>query len=126
MKRTQALAGFLAGAALTLAVAAAAEPTRFGIDDLVRIANVTELDLSPDGEWVVYSVGEANLEEDATYYDLWRARWDGSGKHALTRTADADEHMPAISPDGKIFSGSAKVPLPDGKSFEYLVVYDKQ
>lgn len=31
-----------------------------------------------------------------------------------------------ISPDGKIFSGSAKVPLPDGKSFEYLVVYDKQ
>jgi len=101
MKRTQALAGFLAGTALTLAVAAAAEPTRFGIDDLVRIANVTELDLSPDGEWVVYSVGEANLEEDATYYDLWRARWDGSGKHALTRTADADEHMPAISPDGK-------------------------
>lgn len=31
-----------------------------------------------------------------------------------------------ISPDGKVFSGSAKVPLPDGKSFEYLVVYDKQ
>jgi len=99
MKRMHALAGFLAGTAL--AFAAAAEPTRFGIDDLVRIANVTELDLSPDGEWVVYSVGEANLKEDATYYDLWRARWDGSGKHALTRTANEDESQPAISPDGK-------------------------
>jgi len=99
MTRTHALAGFLAGTALTFA-AVAAEPTRFGVDDLVRIANVTELDLSPDGEWVVYSVGEPNLEEDAAYYDLWRARWDGSGKHALTRTADADEYQPAISPDG--------------------------
>jgi len=99
MNRMHALAGFLAG--IALAFAAAAEPTRFGIDDVVRIANVTELDLSPDGEWVVYSVGEANLEEDATYYDLWRARWDGSGKRALTRTADADESAPAISPDGR-------------------------
>ncbi len=99
MTRMHALAGFLAGTALTFA--AAAEPTRFTLDDVVRIANVTELDLSPDGEWVVYSVGEANLEEDATYYDLWRARWDGSGKRALTRTADADESAPAISPDGK-------------------------
>ncbi len=99
MQRTHALAGFLAGTALTFA--AVAETTRFTIDDVVRIANVTELDLSPDGEWVVYSVGEANLEEDATHYDLWRARWDGSGKRALTRTADADESAPAISPDGQ-------------------------
>jgi dipeptidyl aminopeptidase/acylaminoacyl peptidase len=99
MNRLHALAGFLAGTALT--IAAAAEPTRFGSDDVVRIANVTELDLSPDGEWVVYSVGEANFEEDATRYDLWRARWDGSGRHALTRTADADEYQPAVSPDGR-------------------------
>jgi dipeptidyl aminopeptidase/acylaminoacyl peptidase len=100
MKRTHALAGFLAGTALAFA-AAAAEPARFTIDDLVRLASVTELDLSPNGDWVVYSVGEANLEQDATHYDLWRARWDGSAKHALTRTADADEYQPAISPDGK-------------------------
>jgi dipeptidyl aminopeptidase/acylaminoacyl peptidase len=94
-----ALAGFLAGAALTFA--AVAEPARFGVEDVVRIANVSDLDLSPDGEWVVYSVGEANLEEDATHYDLWRARWDGSGRHPLTRTADEDEQTPAISPDGR-------------------------
>ncbi len=100
MQRMHALAGFLAGAALSLA-AAAAEPSRFTVDDVVRIANVTELDLSPDGEWIVYSVGEANLEEDTTTYDLWRARWDGSGKRALTRTADEDEYLPAVSPDGK-------------------------
>jgi len=99
MTRLHVLAGLVAGAAL--AFAAAAEPTRFTVDDLGRLASVSDLDLAPDGEWVVYSVGEANLEEDATYYDLWRARWDGSGKRALTRTAKADEYAPAVSPDGK-------------------------
>ncbi len=100
MTRPHVLAGLVAGATLAFA-AAAAEPARFTVDDLVRLAAVSDLDLSPDGEWVVYSVGEANLEEDATHYDLWRARWDGSGKRALTRTADADESEPAVSPDGK-------------------------
>jgi len=31
-----------------------------------------------------------------------------------------------ISPDGKTFTGSAQVPTPQGKPFEYLVVYDRQ
>ena len=100
MTRIPAFTGLFAGAALALA-AAAAEPSRFSVDDLVRIANVTELDLSPDGEYVVYSVGEPNFEEDAARYDLWRVRWDGSGRRALTRTADADEYQPAYSPDGQ-------------------------
>jgi dipeptidyl aminopeptidase/acylaminoacyl peptidase len=102
MKRTLARTGLLAGAALALtAVAAAAEQERFTVDDLVRIANVTELDLSPDGEYVVYSVGEPNHEEDTAQYDLWRARWDGSAKRPLTRTPDSDEYQAAYSPDGR-------------------------
>lgn len=100
MQRTHALAGFLAGTALALP-ASAAEPTKFTIDDLVRIANVQDLDLSPDGEHVVYSVGEPNLEEDMAQSDLWRARWDGSDKRPLTRTPEADEYQPAYSPDGR-------------------------
>ncbi len=99
MNRPLALAGFVAGA--VLAFAAAAAPARFSIDDLTRIANLSEIDLSPDGEWVVYSVSEANLEEDETTTDLWRARWDGSGKRALTRTPGDDEYAAQFSPDGK-------------------------
>ena len=85
----------------TSSIAAAAEPSRFSIDDLVRIANLTELDLSPDGEYVVYSVGEPELKSDKPRYDIWRARWDGSERRALTRTADADDWQPTYSPDGK-------------------------
>ena len=99
MNRIPALTGLLAGAAL--AFAAAAEPAKFGVDDLVRIANVDGLDLSPDGEYVVYSVGEPNFEEDVAQYDLWRVRWDGSERRALTRTPVADEYQAAYSPDGR-------------------------
>jgi dipeptidyl aminopeptidase/acylaminoacyl peptidase len=94
------LAGLLLGISVTLAAAAAA-PSRFSTSDLVRLANLSDLDLSPDGEYVVYSVGAPNFEEDATRFDVWRARWDGSDRRPLTRTADADEWQPAFSPDGR-------------------------
>ena len=100
MPRIPALTGLIAGATLAL-TAVAAEPTKFTVDDLVRVANVSELDLSPDGAYVVYSASEPNFEEDEAQYDLWRARWDGSGKRALTRTPDSDEYQAAYSPDGK-------------------------
>jgi dipeptidyl aminopeptidase/acylaminoacyl peptidase len=100
MKRNSALAGLLAGPALALA-AAAAEPTKFTVDDLVRIANVSDFDLSPDGEHVVYTVGEPNHEKDMAQYDLWRANYDGSGKRALTRTPEKDESQASYSPDGR-------------------------
>jgi Tol biopolymer transport system component len=100
MPRIPALTGLIAGTALALA-AVAAEPTKFTVDDLARVANVGELDLSPDGTYVVYSASEPNVEEDEAQYDLWRARWDGSEKRALTRTPDSDEYQAAYSPDGK-------------------------
>jgi dipeptidyl aminopeptidase/acylaminoacyl peptidase len=100
MKRCSALAGLLAGIVLALG-AAAAEPTKFSVDDLVRIANLSDFDLSPDGAHVVYAVGEPNHEKDTAQYDLWRASYDGSAKRPLTRTPESDEYQASYSPDGK-------------------------
>src|SRR5262245_29164951 len=94
------LAGLVAGAALAFA-ASAAEPGKFSLDDFVRLKSVSDMDLSPDGEWVVYSVNEANLDADEAQSDLWRARFDGSSRRALTRTPDSDEYSPSVSPDGR-------------------------
>jgi len=93
------LACLLLGSALSLA--APAEDSRFSVDDLVRIANLTDLDLSPDGEHVVYSVADPDHVADEPRYDVWRVRWDGSDRRPLTKTADADEWMPVYSPDGR-------------------------
>ncbi len=85
--------------ALALPVQAADD--LFGIDDLLRLADVGEPAFSPDGEFLVYSVTTNDLERDTPTTDLWRVRWDGSDRRALTRTPGADEWQPVWSPDGK-------------------------
>jgi dipeptidyl aminopeptidase/acylaminoacyl peptidase len=102
MTRPSRIALLALGAALSLAAHGADEPaSRFTVDDLVRIADLSDLDLSPDGEYVVYTVGKPDFEADEPRYDVWRARWDGSERRALTRTGGDDEWQPAFSPDGK-------------------------
>jgi dipeptidyl aminopeptidase/acylaminoacyl peptidase len=95
------VAGLLAGLLLPLAALAAA---RFTVDDLVRLAAVSGPDFSPDGGHIVYSVEAANLEKDSPVSDLWRVRWDGTDRRALTNTAVANEWNPAYSPDGRFIA----------------------
>jgi dipeptidyl aminopeptidase/acylaminoacyl peptidase len=101
MHRAIAIAGLVAGTALAFSASAARDPARFGVDDLARVANVSALDLAPDGAYVVYEATEPNFDADEAQSDLWRARWDGSEKRPLTRTPDSDEYQPAYSPDGQ-------------------------
>jgi len=92
-------AGLLAG--LLLCAGAFGADAGFTVDDLVRLAAVAEPDFSPDGEFVVYSVASANAEIDEPVSDLWRVRWDGSDRRALTNTPDTSEWSPAHAPDGR-------------------------
>ncbi len=50
--------------------------------------------VTPDGEWVVYSV------KRRSGFKLWRMRTDGSGRHPLGRSGNW-EHAPDVSPDGR-------------------------
>ena len=74
---------------------------RFVPADLARLAGVTEPDLSPDGEFVAYTVTTTNGEVDALVSDLWRVSHDGRDRVQLTRTAKASEWQPLWSPDGR-------------------------
>jgi dipeptidyl aminopeptidase/acylaminoacyl peptidase len=70
--------------------------------DLARIAEVAEPAFSPDGEWVAYTVGTANLAADKSQTDLWRVRYDDARERVqLTRTPESDEWRPQWSPDGR-------------------------
>ncbi|MGH8134769.1 MAG: S9 family peptidase [Steroidobacteraceae bacterium] len=84
-----------------LALQARAADNLFGIDDLLRLADVAEPAFSPDGEYLAYSVTTNDLVRDVPSSDLWRVRWDGSDRRELTRTPGVDEWQPAWSPDGK-------------------------
>src|ERR1043165_1700291 len=58
---------------LILAVPAAAQPRRTMMpSDILRVANVTDAQISPNGLWVVYTV--STVDEDKNISTLWLAR----------------------------------------------------
>ncbi len=70
------------------------------LDDLTRIRSVGDPQRSPDGRWVVYTVGTVDVEKDKRNTDLWMISWDGTQQVPLTFTPD-DESAPRWSPDGR-------------------------
>jgi len=94
--RTVLLALVLAGG--TLSAVAAARP--LALDDMYLVRDVEDARLSPDGEWIVYTVSGIDREQDKHVSDLWMSRWDGSASVQLTATPQS-EHSPRWSPDGR-------------------------
>jgi dipeptidyl aminopeptidase/acylaminoacyl peptidase len=71
------------------------------VDDLFRFNRVGDPQISPDGKWVVYTVGKVNLEANKTVQSLWLASTDkGGANKQLTASTKSDRH-PRWSPDGK-------------------------
>jgi len=71
------------------------------VNDLFRFKRVADPQISPDGKWVVYVLGNVDLEANKTVANLWLASSDKSGPvKQLTAHAMSDRH-PRWSPDGK-------------------------
>src|SRR5262245_53171627 len=78
----------------------AADLRPFAVDDLFRIHRISEPALSPDGQWVAFTVTDSDLEANKTTTDLWLASTDGTSVRRLTASPAADRHA-QWSPDGK-------------------------
>jgi dipeptidyl aminopeptidase/acylaminoacyl peptidase len=71
------------------------------IDDLFRFQRVADPQISPDGKWVVYAVGNVDMEGNRVVYNLWLASTEKPGlRKQLTSAKKSDRH-PRWSPDGK-------------------------
>ena len=92
----------LAAAALLFAGAAhAAEISRpLTADDINAIREVADPQLSPDGEWVAYTVRSADHAKDRRITHVWMASWDGKRSVQLTYSEESED-TPRWSPDGK-------------------------
>lgn len=71
------------------------------VEDIHRINAVSEIAISPDGDWLAYSVGTTNVEYDEQSSDLYMVTWDGSTRIRLTHTPRKSESQPQFSPDGR-------------------------
>ncbi|HXR38867.1 MAG TPA: hypothetical protein VN776_07225, partial [Terracidiphilus sp.] len=54
------------------------------LDDLARLQRVSAPVVSPEGDWVAYTVSQTDTKEDKALTHLWMAKWDGSVRLQLT------------------------------------------
>lgn len=73
------------------------------VDDLAKMVRVGAPVLSPDGQWIAYTVTSVNVGDDKNVTQLWMISWDGSQDIQLTHGKDSVGN-PRWSPDGRWLS----------------------
>jgi dipeptidyl aminopeptidase/acylaminoacyl peptidase len=75
-------------------------PRPITIDDYFQIQGVHDPQLSPDAQWVAYSVDKSSLKTDKTETRIWMIPATGGDALPMTAEGVTSEH-PRWSPDGK-------------------------
>ena len=98
-------------AAVTAQAADAPKKRDINLDDLARFQRVGAPVVSPEGDWVLYTVSQTDTKEDKGQTHLWMVKWDGSARLQLTFGKDGAS-SPRFSPDGKYISFMSSRPGP--------------
>jgi dipeptidyl aminopeptidase/acylaminoacyl peptidase len=101
------LAGGLVAALPSNAFPQEGAPRPIAIDDQFALRGLGSPVLSPEGDWVAYTVSTTDAEEESSATRLWMTRTDGTGAPlAMTREGES-VGSPAWSPDGRYLSFTA-------------------
>lgn len=92
------LSGLAASA--TAASAAAAPRHVFSVADAAGLREIKSPRVSPDGQWILYTVRQADVVKDKFLTDLWMSHADGTQHLRLTQAGDVGG-SPRWSPDGQ-------------------------
>lgn len=71
--------------------------------DVYRLQTVADPQVSPEGNWVAYTLTSIDSVLNKRNTDIWMVSWDGKQSVQLTNSPDA-ESQPKWSPDGKYLS----------------------
>jgi Tol biopolymer transport system component len=95
--------GTLAVQLFAQATSPASTRRRLTVDDSSRFEDVSDPQVSPDGQWILYTLSVADPAGDKRQTDIWMVKWDGSQPVQLTSSLE-NESSPRWSPDGKYIS----------------------
>jgi len=73
------------------------------VDDMHKFHDVRDVQISPDGKWVAYTVSSVDIAADKSSTDVWMSSWDGTEQLRLTSSPEA-ANAPRWSPDGRYLS----------------------
>jgi dipeptidyl aminopeptidase/acylaminoacyl peptidase len=96
------LLALLGSAPCARASEAAPTPAKrfLAIDDFDRLQALDDLQCSPDGRWVAYTVTHNDEQADSRRSAVWMVSWDGIEDVRLTYGPESDD-SPRWSPDGR-------------------------
>ena len=95
---------------LLMALAIAATPPSPALRDMVEMATLSSVSVSPDQRWVAYRQEEASIAENRRRLSWWAAPTDGSrpparlaagGEPVWTDAGPSDAEAPQWSSDGQ-------------------------
>src|SRR6476646_2174722 len=70
------------------------------IDQLIALKRVGSPVISPNGQWIAYTVRETNWDENNSHTEIWLADVKAGDVRQLTSNAKKSSTAPAWSPDG--------------------------
>ncbi|HEY7181773.1 MAG TPA: S9 family peptidase, partial [Blastocatellia bacterium] len=90
-----------------------AQPARrpLKLDDVPRLREVRDPQISPDGQWVAYVVSTIDVKEDKSSSHIWMISFDGKTERQMTSSQES-ESSPRWSPDGRYLSFTSSRPGP--------------
>jgi dipeptidyl aminopeptidase/acylaminoacyl peptidase len=79
------------------------------LDDIPRMREVRDPQISPDGQVIAYVVSQVDAKEDKSNSHIWMVGYDGKNDRQITWGLES-ESQPRWSPDGKYLSFSSSRP----------------